>query len=349
MRRPAGGSERGIAVLTAMLVVTIATILAVEIAWQTNLDLRRTEGLMSWEQARQFGYGAEAFAIVLMEDKLESLGGEPYSRSDDEDACGGFRFEIEQGGMLGGVCDLQGRFNLNNLIAGGKKNEVTVRQFRRLLAAVDTLDDTLEITPDVAEVIVESAVDWIDPDSDSEFNGAEADAYTSLQPPYRAANFWFTSVSELRAVRGVTPEIYRAVAPHLAALPLASAGKTLLNINTVTIPVMMSLGDGVSLANAEQAIFDLAETPAGDAQDLALEIDPELSSFLDVKTNFFELKGLVSIGTTQLGMYSLLEYAGQSVVARSRQFDVVDAIPRDAATELAAEDEGEDEVDESDE
>ena len=35
---------------------------AVGIAWETTLDLRRTEGLLAWEQARQYGYGAEAFA-----------------------------------------------------------------------------------------------------------------------------------------------------------------------------------------------------------------------------------------------------------------------------------------------
>jgi len=62
--------DSGIAVITAMLVVAIATVLAVEIAWETTLDLRRTEGLLSREQAQQFGYGAEAYAAKLMEEVL---------------------------------------------------------------------------------------------------------------------------------------------------------------------------------------------------------------------------------------------------------------------------------------
>lgn len=327
--RSAPPRQEGIAVVTAMLVVTIATILAVELAWKTNLDLRRTEGLLTWDQAHQFGFGAEAFAAKLMEEKLQDQTGAAavYSRTDDEQACRGFQFEIEQGGMTGGVCDLQGRFNLNNLLNSGKRDELAVKQFRRLLNAISALNEDVDIEPDVAEVIVESAVDWIDPNSDADFNGAEADAYTSLQPPYRAANFWFTSVSELRAIRGVTPEIYVALAPFLAALPVTNGQQTPLNVNTAPVPVLMSLGDDITAANAEEWESDSAREPFEDATPFAGFVDPAMVPYLGFSSRYFELKGLVSIGTTRLGMYSLLEFTGQAVVPRLRQFDVVDAVP----------------------
>jgi len=172
-------------------------------------------------------------------------------------------------------------------------------------------------------------VDWIDPDESAEYNGAEDDAYTSEQPPYRAANFWFTSVSELRSVRGVTPEIYAALAPHLAALPVTPGQRTKLNLNTATIPVYMSLGEDVSVTNAENWVEISRAKPFEDATEFADFLDPQLTptEYVSFSSRYFALRGLVSIGTTQLGMYSLLEYSGTTVVPRLRQFDVVDQVP----------------------
>lgn len=322
--------QRGVAVITAMLVVTIATVLAVELAWDTALDLRRTESLLSWDQARLYGYGAEAFASALLEDQLQDQSGDQdvYSREDDARACQGFAFEIDdQGGMTGGVCDLQGRFNLNNLVtAAGKRDGLVVRQFRRLLEAISAVDEEIDIDPATADVIVESAADWIDPDTTADYSGAEDDTYTSELPPYRAANFWFTSVSELRAVRGVTPEIYRAIAPYLAALPVVNGQHTLVNVNTASVPVLMSLGDDITLQNAEQWVEDSLEEPFKDATPFAGFVDAGMIPYIGYTTSYFELKGLVSIGTARLGMYSLLESNGQAVTPRLRQFDVVDAV-----------------------
>jgi general secretion pathway protein K len=335
-RRTLRSRERGIAVVTALLVVTIATVLAVEIAWETTLDLRRTESLLAREQAQQFGYGAEAYAAQLMDEvfREKTAAIEVYSRNEDYRACGGFQFELEQGRMTGGVCDLQGRFNLNNLLNGGRRDEQIMNQYRRLLAAISLLNEEIDIDADTIDVIVESTVDWLDPDSDAEFNGAEADTYTSLQPPYRAANFWFTSVSELRAVRGMTPEIYRAVAPYVAALPVGGE-QTKINVNTAAVPVLMSLGDDITVVNAEQWVEDSASEAFEDETPFKELADDTMLRYIDYTSRYFELRGLISIGTSQLGMYSLLENTGQGFVPRLRQFDVVDAVPLpDAAASI---------------
>jgi general secretion pathway protein K len=323
--------QRGVAVITAMLVVAVATILAVEIAWQTNLDLRRTEGLIGWDQAHEFAFGAESYAIKLLEEQLdEQAGAQPiYSRRDDETACRGFQFSLDQGAMTGGVCDLQARFNLNNLVtSAGKPDELVVKQFRRLIEAVAAVNPDLDLNPADAEIIVASTVDWIDPDTNADFNGAEDDTYTSEPEPYRAANFWFTSVSELRAVRGVTPEIYAALAPHITALPVANGpGKhTLINVNTASVPVLMSLGDNITVENATRWIENSRETPFKDETSFAGFVDAAMFPYMGYTSAYFELKGFVSIGTTRLGMYSLLESNGQSVRTRLRQFDVVEAV-----------------------
>ena len=255
--------QRGVALITALLVVAIAGILAVELVWQTNLDLKRTEGLLGWEQARQLGYGAEAFAAAKMQEQFDETGNEPYTRDLDKQFClDGLAVVlakediIPEGGWAGRACDLQGRFNLNNLVlVTGKKDELVVKQFRRLLNAVSIFDKNIDIAPPDIDVIVDSVVDWIDPDTTAEFNGAEDDYYTGLTPPYQAANWWFTSTSELLAVKGVTPEIYEALRPYVAALPVPVGGTyTTINVNTASEPVLMSLGDDITLANAQEWI-----------------------------------------------------------------------------------------------
>lgn len=318
--------QRGVAVITAMLVVTIATVLAVELVWETNLDLRRTEGLMAWDQARQFAYGAEDLVAKVLREDMERSSAEAVDWL-GEDWAQPTSFNLDQGMMSGSVIDLQGRFNLNNLVRmDGTRDEIFYRQLQRLLAA-------LELDPALADAVV----DWIDPDTLAEFSGAEDDAYTGLLPPYRAANFWFTSVSELRAVRGIEPQILETLAAHVTALP-KGANPTSINVNTATPAVLMSLGDDIGAANVEQWVTDRLQEPFEDLTVFQQYVDAAMQPYIGVTSDYFALQGVVSIGTTRLGMYSLLERAGQSVKARLRNFDTVEFVP---AQEDAALDEDE--------
>lgn len=316
MRSVHPGRQRGVAVITAMLVVTIAAVLAVEVAWQTSLDLRRTEAMLAWDQARQFAYGAEDLAIKVLREDLERASAEPVDW-EGEDWAQPTSFALDQGTMTGGVVDLQGKFNLNNLVRlDGTRDEVPYKQFQRLLVALD-LDASL----------ADAVVDWIDPDTSAEFSGAEDDAYTGLLPPYRAANFWFTSVSELRAVRGFEPQVVEALVPHLAALP-KGAKPSVINVNTATPAVLMSLGDDISQANVEQWVTDRTEEPFEDLTVFQQFVDASMQPYLGVTSSYFALQGVVSIGTARLAMYSLLERGDQSVVARLRSFDAIEVAPQ---------------------
>ena len=318
--------ERGIAVITAMLVVTIATVLAVELAWQTNLDLRRTEGVMMWDQTRQLGYAVEPFAANLIKDNFSDYATE-YTRNDDSKGCLGVfsvpmdLAEGQSGGLTGSMCDLQGRFNLNNLVDGaGKRVEVSAKQFQRLIEAVAGFYPDVSFTEDSApERIVDSTIDWIDPDTDTQPGGAEDDAYTGSQVPYRTANVPFIDVSEFSAVRGVTPAVFAALAPFITALP----ARTAINVNTAYLPVLMSLGDDIRRENAEQWCADGREG-IKNATDFQNFLASGMQPYVDFGTHYFELKGTIGVGTTRLGMYSLLESVGTEFITRLRQFDVVE-------------------------
>ena len=63
--------QRGVALITAIVVVAIATVLAVHIGTRAALDLRRTAGLVALDQGWHVALGAEAWAIEVLKDDLE--------------------------------------------------------------------------------------------------------------------------------------------------------------------------------------------------------------------------------------------------------------------------------------
>lgn len=63
------------------------------------------------------------------------------------------------------------------------------------------------ISGEDADIIVDSLMDWKDPDDLHRLNGAESDYYQSLPTPYNAKDARFDTVEELLLVKGVTPDI----------------------------------------------------------------------------------------------------------------------------------------------
>ena len=71
------------------------------------------------------------------------------------------------------------------------------------------------VSPDAAARLVGAIADWRDADDLPRADGAEAPNYRGLGPPSRPRNQPFETVDELRLVAGMTPALYRRVAPLL--------------------------------------------------------------------------------------------------------------------------------------
>ena len=69
-RSSRGARERGVALLTAVLIVALATILATEIGFRSALEQRRGIGLLLLDQGFQVSLGAEAWAAKYLRDDL---------------------------------------------------------------------------------------------------------------------------------------------------------------------------------------------------------------------------------------------------------------------------------------
>lgn len=302
LRRPM--RQRGVALITAVLMVALATMLAVDVGYRGFLDQRRTGTMFALDQGLEIALGAEAWAAdFLKRDMQESQTdhfGETWARPLPP-------LPIEGGTVEGRLEDMQGRFNLNNLVhTDGTPNPVAVKQLERILAM-------LQIEPNWATAMA----DWIDEDIQPGFpDGAEDTVYTGVDPPHLAANMPVTRVSELLVLPGFGPERYAKLKPFVSALPVG----TPLNVCTAPGIVLDALSEDArefslnpeDLANRRRnACFPTIEDLRGSLGDAAYN---EIKDSLSESSAYFRATVWVTIGTTQFTLYSLLARGGAGSV-----------------------------------
>ena len=132
-----------------MLITALATIVAANLAWDNALDVRRTMVMLNRDQAVQVALGAESLVQNVLRQDLQDSQTDHLAEFWSGDLP---VFPIDGGEVFGTIEDLQGRFNINNLIAtDGTINDESLEQFRRLLNA-------LALEPRFAGI----AADWLD-------------------------------------------------------------------------------------------------------------------------------------------------------------------------------------------
>ena len=296
------GAQRGIALLVAILLVALCTVIAAAIAYENAMSARRGTATYAFDEALLVAQGAEALAAyglrtVYQNDKKYIYAAQGWAKPVGP-------IEVVPGVMLeASLEDLQGRFNLNSLAdREGNPDPVQVAAFSNLLQSVG-----LE-TKWVGYVI-----DWIDWNGAPSIpDGAEDTVYMGLTPAYRTANRYITSTSELLALPGFGRDRYLALAPYVAALPADPNVK--VNICTAPGKVLDAyLGhpdfgsDPDSLAKNRAAAPGCFPTQAD--YDAAFA-DPQLKAKVDAKiaqaSSYFRLTSIITIGSTEFTLYSLL-------------------------------------------
>src|ERR1700730_16851389 len=252
--RPAGRrKQQGVALIIALILVALATILATKLSFDGWLERRRTLGVLAAEQAVHFGLGAEALAadvldqapstqqVTLNQPWAQPTQPLPLTPPDDPEG-------EPIGSLQGALEDMQGRFNLNNLArvklpatgAPAPINATTTQfdpepleQFKRLLKSVGLEDKWAGI-----------ARDWITAtDIPSSPDGAKDSIYTSQTPPYRTGMYPMMSASELMNMPGFGADRYRKIAPFVTALP---GNDVKINICTASAFVLESLANNLN-------------------------------------------------------------------------------------------------------
>lgn len=286
--------QRGVALITALAVVALATAIASDLIWRTFLDQQRTEAVLHGAQSRQYLRGVEDWVGHILRRDAEET---DFDSLDQPWAQELPPLPVDGGQIVGRLEDAQGRFNLNNLInSDGTVNEESLKFFERLLM-------NLELNPELSRGVV----DWIDADQEPVFpGGAEDGVYLGLQPAYRAGNQGIQTVSELRMINGFQEaEVYEAIAPYVTALP-SSLDSTPINVNTAPAPILRSLADNIQ-PDRVQNVIERQQNGGFESNDqFADAVGINIPVPFSVGTNFFLLTARADIGSASATMYSLL-------------------------------------------
>ncbi len=293
------GRQRGVALIMVLLAMALVVMLASGMTQQQSLRVFKAGHYLAQQQGLSIALGAEAFARqILTRDYEEDKENNAMVDSLDEFwAANAAVLPLDDNGVAEvQIDDLGGRLNLNDLVGpNGQVDPVARQRFVQLFEALG-----------ITTVSVDSLIDWIDPDDQTvTAYGAEDGQYLLADPGYRAANQPFTSVSELRLIEGMTEEIYQALQPHVAALPVSGAG---VNVNTATAMVIRSLHEELTDAQAAAILERREEERFENLQDfLAL---PEFAGLglksvgLGLQTRFFEVVSRITYDNRVVNLVS---------------------------------------------
>jgi general secretion pathway protein K len=309
---PPPDRERGAALLTVLLLVAMIAILAGTALERLRLTTRLAGNALGGEQARGYARAAEALATSKVTDML--------GKSPDRVTLAGdwsnrpFGLPLPGGGFaVARVVDGGNCFNLNSLVSKQAPNVYTSTQgFAQRLQFV-RLMRLIGMPAQAAERIAPATADWIDTDQDQQGGGAEDPVYLARSTPYRTAGTLMVDPSELRAVDGVTPDIYARLRPWICTLPVAETVP--VNINTLTPEqaplVAMFFPDNLSVDTARGMI--LRRPPQG-FRDASTFVNlagsgaaPEGGTGLAVTSKWFALGIDVTNGTTRLQERALID------------------------------------------
>ncbi len=253
--------QSGAALVTVLLILAVAIIIASEMSSRLFFGLTRTQILNNNQQAMWYAIAAEETAKRYLMDNFMK---KDVVHLKQQWATKLEKMPVDEGTLTAEVTDLQACFNLNALSkpdpvkkakkkqsgsssnssnktseserqreSSAKENESqkstrnpeSIKMFKRL---IELLEIETEYT---AEDLATRIYDWMDADGIPRNGSEDEDDYAALVYPYLPSNTLMSSESELRAVSGFHPAIYQKLRPYICVIP--EEPSLLINVNTV--------------------------------------------------------------------------------------------------------------------
>lgn len=301
--------QAGVALLTAMLTVTLVATFAAAALWQQwrGVEVEAAErarvqsgwvltGALDWarlilsEDARagNADHLSEPWAIPLKDARLSSfLSADKNVDNNDRDAF-----------LSGQIIDLQSRLNITNLIEGNVVSESGMKSFSRLFA-------TLGLPPAQLALLTDNML------RASQMSTLEAEA--PLMPQRVSELLWL----------GLTPESLNLLNPHITLLPI----RTPVNLNTAGLEVLHAATPGMEMADAQKLVTARQRghfTALSDAARISAGSPGVFNENLHtVSSRFFEVRGSLRLDQTTLQERSLVQRDGLTVRTLWRHRNVV--------------------------
>jgi general secretion pathway protein K len=294
-RSPRASTQRGAALLLAMIILTLITTLAAGMVWQQYRAVQveaaeraRTQsawiltGALDWarlilrEDAKSgsaVDHLGEPWAVPLAEARLSSfLAADKNNNASDNDGLDAF--------LSGSISDMQARYNLRNLVAGGKLKTEELQVLQRLCELAGVPASTAQ---QIGQGLLAS---W---------SGTDGNAAVAPQ-----------SVEQLVWL-GVDPNELKRLTPFITLLP----DSTTVNVNTAPREVIAAVVDGLDVGSAERLVQARQREPFKDVESAVRAQLPGGQTLslqrLGVGSNYFEVQGQVRLGDRVLQERSLVK------------------------------------------
>jgi general secretion pathway protein K len=259
-------AQRGMAVVMTMAVVLLVATAALELHINERTNLLNAAAMRDRITLDQMATSGINLAMaVLVKDRQDSESDSLQEDWADEETMAALveQLPFEKGKLVVKISDEMAKIQINALVQfpeatqfSEKQRQIWERFANNLLSIYELLGDEVgEMEDTDAMTIINSVKDWLDKDEDiiTGLNGAESDYYQELDPPYECKNGPFDHISEVRLVRGITPELFNGIAGaaglgnYITVYGAAEVndqqfsypGK--ININTAELPVLKVL------------------------------------------------------------------------------------------------------------
>ena len=309
-------NNRGIALITAILIVSILVAVAIELNRSTRAAIydaaNLSDGIKLTYIAKSGFYGAAA----LLSNSTSDYDTLRDNWAQTEILSAQSQTLFTDGYFIATVEDEAGKIPLNNLINGNQYNPDIKEILIRLLSQPEFGLDEITVN-----VIVDSIKDWIDADNVVTGYGAETSYYASLDPPYEAKNAPLDCIEELLMVKGITNEIFTETKEKPALAQYVTADSDgVININTAPKMVLRALSPDITVELADK----MDEYRRKEGNDLSspqwyrqvpgmagVTIKPEL---ITVKSNYFKIISVGKMKNMEQSLSGVVKRSGQKSV-----------------------------------
>lgn len=312
--------ERGVALLLALLILTLLVALILEFDAEARREYREAAAFRDNFKASMLTRAAvQAARAVLRQDFLrDKQTGEIFDGPTDLWAMPIKNYAIGDGLLSAQIQDERGKLNLNDLAANAGDEIQKKARIRR----VERLFQLLQINPD----LVDALVDWIDQDDNPQPAGAESLYYQSQKPAYRAANGALPALGDLSLVKGFTPDIIDKLSRYVTVYP--QDGGAPVNINTADPLVIQALDPEITQSMATEIVqgrpFKKKEDldRIGSFQSIGAKLR-SVGTVYDVKSEYFSARMSITVNEstrTSLAVLQRDSNKGESAVKYLRTF-----------------------------
>lgn len=278
--------ERGIALVITLLILTLLVVTGLELHRAVQVEATLAGNFRDLTQASYIAQSGVEIARALIQEDEPSYD-DLNERWAQLATLSFYSHQLfNEGSFSGQILDENGKINVNGLIDSFGNVVLKKRE------QVERLSALLGHDPEFLDALL----DWLDPDDQRRPQGAERDDYLGKNLGYAPKNGPLDSLGEILLIRGVKPEVFYGTAEKEGLqnyLTITSDGR--ININTASLPVLMSLSPKIDRVMAQAVLDYRLEKPFHRLEDLRMitgwdEVFPQISGEITIRSNFFSVE-----------------------------------------------------------